>query len=395
VRSHWTTMLNGFVKIEVRGQHIEELVNRLMRANLEIWSIRRNHAHTVELNILVRDYFKLRPFLKETGCRLHVVERKGFPFLLGKLEHRKFFVVGFIVFFLGIFLLSSLVWQVNVEGNETLSKKEILTEARKQGIYPFQWKYKLDNPEHISKEMIKQLAGASWVGVEIKGTQIHIKVVESDQAEKKPLVSPRHLVSSSDAVVTEIKVDKGRSLVKVNQRVKQGDILISGILGDEEAQKIVVADGQVKGLVWHEYQIEIPLVVEYKVYTGENKERKYIVLGNRALQISGYGKLSFSKHEVQTKRNILQWRNYSLPIGWMQEDVMEVRHDKRTLAIEEAKQLGLHEAKEDILLNAGPEAKILEEKILHEKAESGKVYMKVLFEVEHEIGKEQPIIQGE
>jgi len=48
-----------------------------------------------------------------------------------------------------------------------------------------------------------------------------------------------------------------------------------------------------------------------------------------------------------------------------------------------------------VLRKAGEGAVIRAENLLHEKIDGGKVYMKVLFEVEQDISTERLIVQGE
>ncbi len=72
---------------------------------------------------------------------------------------------------------------------------------------------------------------------------------------------------------------------------------------------------------------------------------------------------------------------------------MEVRMEENPLTLAEAKANGLEQARSEIVAAAGKEARVTSEKILHEKAENGKVYMEALFEVEELIAQEQPIIQ--
>lgn len=97
------------------------------------------------------------------------------------------------------------------------------------------------------------------------GTSISITVIDSTKPEKLTLEGPRHLVAKADAVVTRIIAENGRPKVERNDRVRKGDILISGILGDEQRNKAVVSKGKVMGLVWHEYRIESPLVTKSKI----------------------------------------------------------------------------------------------------------------------------------
>ncbi|CAH0119617.1 MULTISPECIES: sporulation protein YqfD [unclassified Paenibacillus] len=383
----------GYVTIAVRGENLETFVNEATFKQIEIWNIRRISDQAASMNVLLRDFFKLRPLLKQTSCRIHVEERVGFPFLLDKLGKRKALIAGGLLFMAGLYLLSSLVWDIEVSGNVNIPKEEILQAAREEGIYPFQWTFRLDSQETLSKSLARRLPDTSWVGVEKKGTTISIQIVESTKPERRPLLNPRHLVSKADAVVTHIYAEQGQAVVGKHSRVKKGSVLISGIIGEAGYQRTVVAKGSVRGLVWHEYNIASPLVRKQKTYTGEWRERKYIVVGNRAVQISGYGQLPFEQFETVAEREQARVGNRTLPFGIMTEKIMEVRYVEQPLSEEEAKNVGLELARADISRKNGADAKIEAEKILHQKTDNGKVYMNVLFEVEQAIAEELPLVQ--
>ncbi|MNR50329.1 putative stage IV sporulation protein YqfD [compost metagenome] len=76
---------------------------------------------------------------------------------------------------------------------------------------------------------------------------------------------------------------------------------------------------------------------------------------------------------------------------------MEVTELETKQSVEQTVIRGLERAKLDILAKNGADAQIVQQKILHEKTDNGKVYMKVLFEVEQNIAEELPIVhhQGE
>lgn len=387
--------VRGYVAVEVRGGEIEAFMNIALEGGCHIWRINRTSSTSVSLFTDLNSFFRFKNLLRQTGCRMHVLSRSGLPFLLSKMEARIFFAVGLVLFILGIYVLSQLVWRVEVEGNERISYDDIMMVAQQEGIYPFQWKFRLQEPEALSRALTYALPGAAWIGVEVKGTRISIKVVEQTVPAPKPLMNPRHLVSNVDAVITEIFVERGRPMVKPHMKVKKGDILVSGIIGSEENKLVVVAEGKIKGLVWHVYDIQAPLTHQHKVYTGQSKVRQYFVIGNRALQLTGYGKLSFVDSESESRRSSLQWRDIVLPFGWIQEEIREVRIDNENIEVKDAKSIGLSQARADIVMKSSENARIHNEKILHEKIEGGKVYMKVLFEVEQEISTELLIIQGE
>ncbi|KKC47049.1 MULTISPECIES: sporulation protein YqfD [Paenibacillus] len=389
----WLPRLRGIVTVRLRGGAQEELVNDCLKDGLALWSIRRTSPEEMEFAVQVPDFFRLKPYLKRTGCRIHVTRRRGLPFWLRKAAKRKFFAAGIVLFFATMFLLSSLVWTIEVRGTERIKQEDLLAAAKAEGVYPFQWSWKLPEPSLLAAKLSARLPDAAWIGVEKKGTRIIFQVVESKRPDAAKLNSPRHIIASSDAVVTRIIADKGRPVVRVNTKVKKGQTLISGTIGEPPNTATVVADGEVRGLVWHEYAIVSPLSIQTHVYTGESKTKWSVVLFGRALQVSGFGANPFAQSQTQEKLENLGWRGLRLPAGRLKETVMETRVEEKTLTREEAVQAGIERAKADLMSKAGADAVVKEQKILHEKTDNGKVYMKVLLEVDQSIVKEMPLVQ--
>lgn len=118
------------------------------------------------------------------------------------------------------------------------------------------------------------------------------------------------------------------------------------------------------------------------------------MLGDWAVQLWGYGKAGFSKSRTLTENNMLSWRSLQLPLGVMTEKELEVQYSSSVKSAEEARTEGIARAKSDILARYGTDSTIKSQKILHEKKENGKVYMKVLFEVEERIAEELPIVNN-
>lgn len=387
--------LRGYVTVTIRGRELEELLNRAVIQGYSLWNIRRTGVREAQADILIRDFFRLRVLLKETGCRTRVEKRWGLPFFLGRLERRKFFVAGLIGFLAGLYLLSSVIWQVKVEGNETIPTHEILQAAQTQGIKPYQWKFRLKPLDELARGLHGQLPSVSWVGVERQGTRILIRVVESSNPDKRELLSPRNLVASKSAVVTEVTSTKGKPLVQPDRYVRKGDVLISGIIGDETNSQVVPAEGKVKGIVWYESKLEIPLTRQFKTYTGENYGKFYLVFGSRALQITGYGEKGYVTYEAESDRKTLGWRQYALPFGWIKETVRETKEEAAPMDESFARMAGLERAKADILMKAGEEARFVSYQVLQDRVENGKVLMNVLFQVEEMIAEEQTIVPGQ
>lgn len=389
--------VRGYVLIEIagEGERFERLINRLVEAKIGIWNIRRRGERSGECLVSLPDFFRLKPFLRETGCRSRVKGRFGFPFFLDKLGRRKWFLAGAAAFLLGVYLLSSIVWTVDVAGNETISEREVLQAAAAEGLFPRQWKFRMASPGDLADRLTRALPGVSWVGVELQGTKATIRIVESTIPERRARQNPRHLVSVSDAVVTRIIAERGVPQVNVHSRVKRGDILISGILGDEENQEVVVADGAVRGLVWYEYKVQAPLTKQHRAMTGNERSAFHLIVGNRALQLTGYGQKPFAAEEARTERRGLKLGSWTAPIGWMTVTYAEAAVVEEKLTPAAAREIGLENARADLVASVGRNAVIREEKILHELTDNGKVIINVLFEAEIDLAEERLITEQE
>lgn len=387
--------LKGCAEVEIRGNQLEAALNDAVTAGLDLRHVRRTSPDAVTAVVDLPTFFALPGILKRRGCKLRVRRRNGLPFLMRRARGRLAFAAGLAGFVFGLWLLGQVVWTVEVTGHERIAESRVLAAAAEAGIRPLQWKFKLAEPRELSRRLIQALPGTAWIGVDVQGTRVRIRVVEQTLPDAPAPTGPRHLVSAFDAVVTRIIADRGNPAVRPHARVKRGDVLISGRVGSEEHGRLVAAEGRVMGLVWHEYAVVSPLVHRHKVYTGERKIRRYVTVGNRALQISGFGNPAFRLHETIAERKVLAWRNRTLPFGYIREELREAAVAEERVTAADAREIGLTQARGEVLRRAGKDAVIRDENILHEKIEGGKVYMNVLFEVEQNIATERLITQGD
>lgn len=391
MKGTWLATVRGFVWVKLVAGDAEKLLNLATAEGLSLWQISFDRDGKLTFGVSIPDFFKLRPLLKACGGRTRILSRHGVPFKLARLARRKVFAGGMLGFILALFVLSMLVWNVDIEGETRISEAQIMAAARAEGIYEHQWSWRLDDTSSLSRKLLKRLPDAAWVGVEKRGTRVVITVVDSTKPEIKPYEGPSNLVASTDAVVTRIIAESGRPKVERNDRVRKGQVLISGLLGDEKNNRAVVSKGTVMGLVWHEYKIVSPMSKRIKSYTGESKTRNYWVIGNRALQISGYGDAEYEKSQLRASMKRSQLWRWAMPFGTMQEVELEVAETEQILTAEEAKEAGLAATRADLLAKSGAGAVIKAENILHEHSENGKVVITVLFEVEQSIAESRPL----
>ena len=385
----------GYVVCSLRGKYMELFINQVGKNNIKIWNIKMTKEQEAIFSISVSDFFKLRPILKKTYTRVRVIKRVGLPFFLRKVQNRKGMAFGISLFFLSIFLLSSMVWSIDIKGNERITETEIANAIHEIGIHQGMFKFQLEDYDIIQEKLIYKLEDAAWIGVKLKGTNLEFTVVEKVRAEDKGANAPQNIISTKNAVIHKILAENGLPLVRVNQRVKKGDILISGVMGKEENKEMVPAKGKVIGLVWYQSSISIPLKQTWNEYTGEKIVQEYLSFGKWMLKIKGFKKVPFENYQKDYEQKVVSFKDKRLPFGLVKVTLMEYQQNERIISEAEAVKLAIEQASNRLIAQINKEAIINDQKILHQSVENGKVSLKLLFEVIEDITAIQPIIQGE
>ena len=383
----------GYVECSLDGKHPDLFINMAIKNKFNIWDIRMVNNDQAIFSVSIVDFFKLKPILKKTNSRVHVIKRVGLPFIITKSIRRKGIIIGFISFLLLIYLLSSIIWTINIEGNKRIDEKEIYQVIDEMGIHEGMFKFKLPSQDQIKDQLLNKIDNIAWVGIKVDGTQLNFTIVEKVKPEDKQSSIPSHIIANKNAIVYKVLAEKGLPQVKVNDRVRKGDILISGIVGTEENQQLVSAEGTVLGVVWYETKITLPLKQEWKEYTGNTMERKYISLGSgkRMIKYKGDKDIPYEQYQSSYDYKQLSWRNYQVPIGFITEKILEYENREKILSEEVAIKIALEQTKQDLFSKIKSDSKILSEKVLHQSNDNGKLSLKVLYEVLEDISFKQPI----
>ena len=247
--------LTGYVLVTVEGFFLEKFTNLCAINNLPFWDIRRFGSAKLVGKTTISGFKKMRHEAKKCGCRIYLSKKRGTPFLLYRYKKRKIFIVGLILFFVCIKISGLFVWNVEIVGNETIKDKEILAELENIGIKKWVLKSKLDASKLSNQLMIKR-NDLSWVGIEIDGIKVNVKIVE------KPKVPERidkdmtcNIISSKPGLIVSIDTYQGTSKVKPGDVVDKGVLLVEGIVEMKqfpEKTEMVHSLADIKAKVWYE-----------------------------------------------------------------------------------------------------------------------------------------------
>lgn len=393
--------INGQLVVELTGPELTRFINEANRARLQLRSITWVGPEKIQLILPVKDFFRLRPLLRSTGSKVRILHKQGFPFWWARLMRRRFFAWGMVMFIIILIGLSSVVWSVEVEGNEFIPESELRALLREEGVYVGQLKHRIQSTEEIQYNLTAKTPQLSWVGFRIEGTRAVLTVVEKkrvEEGENEGEQGPVNLIAKRSGLIYEMQVERGRPVVEVKDVVKKGQLLVSGYYGNPEQSeggKLVGAKGKVWGQVWYESEVEVPLVQKRKVYTGNRESGYYPFVASRIVRPPFWQKESSTDFETIQHVKALQMGSWRLPFGWVEEERLEMEWVQKKIPEKEAIALGVERAKEDLIAQMGEGSRVVDQKVLHPRVDNGKVVMKIQFDAIENISQSQPILQGD
>ena len=264
--------LRGYLEISVDGGIAERFLSICGRRDILLWGMKPGRG--MKACILAADFKRIRGAALKSGVRVTIEKRKGLPFLLRRYKKRKLFLVGIVLFFVALSLLSSLVWKIEVSGVEQTDLFALNRILKENGVKKWVWSNSIDE-EKVRFEVLQQLDTVAWVGITVKGTDVTVEIKERTLApEMIPADQPCHLVAAKDGVVELMLVREGEAQVKVGDTVTKGQLLVSALKGVEVEKPLPVHSfGEVIARTWTHKSMTVPLVLEERVPTGRQKSR--------------------------------------------------------------------------------------------------------------------------
>ena len=164
----------------------------------------------------------------------------------------------------GLYVLSSLVWRIEITGLEYTDEKTVLSELEDLGVA--RWKRRSDiNSDLIMKELMGRFEDIAWVGVEQEGTILRISFVEKVLPDNPSGLCD--LVATKDGILSKFIPLSGIPLVKEGDTVTKGQVLVEGVEGYEQGD-YVLPRAVVEAKVWYRAESDVPLNFEMRTRTG-------------------------------------------------------------------------------------------------------------------------------
>lgn len=397
------SLLTGYVTVLIKGDMPELFFQKCSDKGLPVWNVRKTASDTCEGNIKLKDIKKIKNIRRKTNYKLSFIHKKGYPFWLKRFFRKKQLFVGLLMSIVLIIFLSNIIWEVKITNVPKDIEEKISKQLNKYGIHSGAWIFSMDSPNEIQQKLVNDIPELLWVGVHQKGTTFFLEGVEKTIVKEEKPKGPQNLIATKKGIIKNMYVTKGLPKVHVNDYVEPGDILVSGVIGDElnneekdtdkskKQVEYVAADGEITAITWYEVSVSIPLHANHELLTGNRKKKYYLQIGEFQLPIWGFGTPEYDEVHREKKEESLRFLKWELPIVINETILSEKMYNKIERSKKEAKAIGIEQAKSELQLRLGPDAKIISEKVLHETSESGKVNLNLYISVEENITQAQSL----
>ena len=339
--------LKGYVKIRVEGYSPERFLNLCNANGILLWQVEKKAQYYV-MCISVKDYKRLRPFVRKTGTKIILLEKHGLPFFLYRFRKRKMFFAGMILCVVGIYILSLFVWNIHFEGNVTQNTEELLAYLETIGVKHGVLKSEIVC-ENIETNLRSQYPNMLWVSAEMRGTRIIVQIKENTDDDIISKVeykdeSAVSIVSDRAGIVDSIIVRQGTPLVTVGEEVTAGQILVEGFYeikndaGEVVRYEGVPADADIKLVAVEAYSDTFSMEYEKKRYTQKKRLGIKAVIFDKSYEFTP--KIPFQNYEtVENKKEFHVTENFYLPFSIECQWYLEYEIEKCLYTREEAKTL--------------------------------------------------------
>ncbi len=323
-------ILFGYLRVRFDGDFKERILSLCAQNGITLWATRLKDEK-IESNISVREFKRLRTIARGKGIKAHIVKKRGVPFITNRYKQRYGILAGIIAFFLIIGLMSDYIWIIDVNGNNKITDKYILSACdsigikngiKKDSIYP-----KIER-----EKLMLKLDGIAWASLNIEGSRLTVNVTETKEKDKET-EKFSNLKANADGVIKKLDIVSGTSVVKVGQAVMKGDLLVSGIIETVDGTRFVKSKGEIIAIS----QNEIVLKEDYKqkplIFTGEIKTKRVLeIFGLKIPLYLGCEKGLYESSQKLTKLKIfgttVPVSVYKKSFSFQKEQPIKYSHDK-------------------------------------------------------------------
>ncbi|MFT8348648.1 sporulation protein YqfD [Clostridium saccharoperbutylacetonicum] len=363
------------ITIEVSALKPERILNVLWNSSIYTSNIVKIDLLTIRFNINFNEYKEAEVLIKKNNGKVRIVKVSDMIIIFMKLKKTFSLVIGAVMFFGVIYILSNYIWAIDIETQRNLSPFEIRQQLFSIGIKPGLSKSQI-NVYDIEKKMENANDQILWIRTRVEGSTLKIIIKEKVNPPLTEKTLYNQVIAKMDGEVKRVYSSSGNAIVVPGDIVKKGDELILPIQGREGFEIEVKPSGTVIANTFYEKFMEVQVSGEKLQRTGKK---------NSDIYLSFWGKKIYLKKAINRFDNydkIEEKNGFFNQIIYFQKKGRNISLDKDATVKESAEKLEGSLGK-----TLSNDSRIIDRKITVEDISDGKILIKVIFTVEQDIAK--------
>lgn len=369
----------SYYKLKITGKDVKRFLQNLYKMHINILDI-DYQKKSVIIKVNEYDYEKIKNI--KTIYEIEIVKYYGLAKLKIFFKNYYLFLIIFSIGSIMFLGLTNIIFDVEVVHSNKELRELLLEELKEQGITKNHLVVSYSKKELIKQEILKKYQDKiEWLEIERQGTKYVVKVEERKKLSPLEDEIPRNIIASKNGLITKIESSQGEILVKKDQFVRKGDILISGAIHNkEEITGFTKAKGNVYAETWYTVTVELPCHYHEEIETKNSQTILNINFFNKNINIFQFNKY---KNSIMTSKYKLSNHiiPFSISISKEQEIIINDKIYTKENAIIEASEMAQKKLKE----NLGQNIEIKYEKNLKIIEENSKIKVVIFYKLNENI----------
>ena len=232
----------GRTQLKIEGISAYRAVDKLERAGIPVFFVRKRQKNAITLEVESKDYKKVFAILQSPCYNVKKVRLRGLSKLYSQIRQSAGLIAGVFLFLAVVLFFESRVLKIEVVGSGAYYEAEVKQILSENGVEQFS-----ASPQNtaLCTSQILSLPRVSYCSLKKSGGILTVEVEVSDE---NAAISGDNLLSPCAGVIAELIVIRGTAERAVGDEVQKGDVVVRNraLYGEEERPVLVIARVKIK-----------------------------------------------------------------------------------------------------------------------------------------------------
>ncbi len=375
-------MYRDIVCVKAKCSDYYKLIKKIESINVILYEIKYDENY-LYIKVSRKDYDKLCKYI--VSYKFEIIDNTGIKKLKDVIINNKIFIICLIIGLVVFFALKNMIFKINVIHENSEIREIIEDELDNYGIKILRFKKSYKNLDKIRKEILDKYPNKlDWMEFDLKGMVLNVRIEERIITDIKKENRVCNLVATSSGIITDINVSNGEVKVMINDYVRKGDILVSGVVTyNEEDKRYTCANGTIYATIFYSVNVSMPF--KYSEYTETGKSKYNLVYETKG------GKKSILRSQFKNHNSNLKPILSIFDFNLYLDKEKEVVKKEKKYTKEEALDMAINKALENVEKKLNEKDEIIDKKVLKKNINDSKMDIDVFVVVKKIISTQEEI----